>query len=59
MFQIFKRKNKEEEIEDPPEEVKGKVEFCSPTIPYEVFRGTESIDNFIKNLNNEDNGKRS
>lgn len=57
MFNPFKRKE-EKEIDDPPDEVNGKVEFCSPTIPSEAFRDTDSIDNFINKIKKE-NGENS
>ncbi len=57
MFNPFKKKF-DKEIDDPPDEVDGVVEFCNPTTPKEAFGGADSIDEFINKIKKE-NGENS
>lgn len=53
MFNPFKRKT--EETEDPPDELKGEVEFCEPDVPADIFKQEKSLDNFIKKISKNNN----
>lgn len=47
MFNWFKKKVI---IDDPPDNPKGEVEFCNPTIPTEVFNETQGLEDFINKI---------
>lgn len=51
MFNWLKKK---EIIDEPPDEPNGKVEFCNPIIPREVFKESNSVDSFINKINKKD-----
>lgn len=53
MFSWLKKKI----IDDPPDEPKGKVEFCEPTLPAEEFDKSKSVDEFINKINKNERGK--